>query len=644
LKSQEVAFMNAFFTRLAPALAILTSLLVAAAIHAGPSPVPSQQVPEVRKLLQDRSPKVRLRAAKALAEAKDADSIPVLIDLLAELPLDERQSVENFLKDLAGEWAPILKFATDDDVSRGVRRDAWASWWRRCDGPFVLATLAKHTLTADKRRRLEELLTQLGSEDFADRESATRHLLLFGRLALPRLRVAAKDGDVEVARRAKMLIERLETGPEMRLPVAAFRLLAVRKPAGAVEALLAYLPFADDEDREQEVRKSLLVLAQRDGQPDPALRRGLADEQPKVRALAAEALIAVGGAEGRAAVRKLLVGDVPSVRMRTALALARAGEREGVAVLIDVLSLISPEECHQAEDALYQLAGDTAPVVPEGSSGDDNKKRREAWSAWWKVNANRVDLVRIKEHGMLGYTLICEMTSNRLYEIDRDGNRRWAIENVPGPIDAVVLPSNRVLIAEHNAHRVTERDFQGKILWQKEVDTPFKVQRLPNGHTFIASQNGPSVELNRDRREIYAISTVPGGIPPGVLAACRSRQGNIVRVTSQNKQLCEVVDTTGKQLRSFPLKYPIEFLGCLDEMPDGRVLIAANTVGKVMEYDSKGKLVREWNVPSVATATGLPNGHILAATESPARVVEMDRSGNVVWEQKNCQARRARRR
>jgi hypothetical protein len=337
--------------------------------------------------------------------------------------------------------------------------------------------------------------------------------------------------------------------------------------------------------------------------------------------------------------------DVPSVRLRTALAFARAGEGEGVAVLIDVLALVAPEECDQAEDALYQLAGDTAPVVPEGASGDDNKKRREAWSAWWKLNANRVDLSRIKEHGLLGYTLICEMKSNRVYEIDRDGNKRWVIENVPEPIDAVILPGNRVLIAEHAAHRVTERDFQGKILWQKDVHTPFKVQRLPNGHTFIASQNGSSVELDRDRKEIYAIPTVVhGGLPPGVVAACRSRQGNIVRLTGQNKQLCQVLDTTGKEIRSFPLKYATEFLGCLDETPDGRVLIAANTAGKVMEYDRKGKLLREWNVPSVGTVTGLPNGHILASCQSPDRVVEMDRAGNVVWEQKISQVRRARRR
>jgi HEAT repeat protein len=493
--------------------------------------LPPQQVSEVRKLLQDGSPKVRLRAAKALAEAKHAESIPVLIELLAELPADERQSVEDLLKDLAGEWAPVLQFATDDVLSRAIRRDAWSSWWRGSDGPFLLASLAKHTLTPDKAHRLEELLKQLGSDDFAVRESASGHVLAMGRLALPRLREAVKDRDIEVSRRAKMLIERLETGRDVRLPVAALRLLAVRKPAGAVEALLAYLPFADDEDREEEVRKSLMVLAQRDGQLDPALRRALADAQPKVRAVVAEALIAGGGTEGRAAIRKVLLEDVPSVRLRTALALARAGEREGVTVLIDVLALLSAEEYNRAEDALYQLAGDTAPTVPDGASGDDKKKRREVWAAWWKLNASRVDLGRMSDHSLLGYTLICDTGANRVYEIDRQGKKRWAIDNVQNPIDAVILPGNRVLIAEYGAGRVTERDFQGRIVWQRGAPGPVKVQRLPNGHTFIASQKWPIVEVDRDGKEVY---TIPNG---GFLAACRSRQGNIVCVNNQNCQI-----------------------------------------------------------------------------------------------------------
>jgi hypothetical protein len=112
-------------------------------------------------------------------------------------------------------------------------------------------------------------------------------------------------------------------------------------------------------------------------------------------------------------------------------------------------------------------------------------------------------------------------------------------------------------------------------------------------------------------------------------------------VTGQN---CQILDTTGKQIRSFPLKYQTGSVGCLDVMSDGRVLIAAYQPGKVMEYDNKGKLSREWEVPAVVSVTGLPNGHILACSHSPNRVIELDRAGKVVWERTTNQIHRARRR
>jgi len=609
--------------------------------------MPPQQVPDVHKLLKDPAAKVRLRAAKALAEARDAEAISVLIDLLADLPAEERQPVEDLLKELAGEWAPDLHFARDDELSRGVRRDAWASWWRRSDGAMLLAALAQHTLTDDKRRKLQHLLGQLGSDDFTIRAGASRQLLAFGRLALPRLREAVKDRDAEVSRRAKMLIERIENGPDVRLPMAALRLLAVRKPAGAVEALLAYLPYAEDELREEEVRKSLIVLARRDGKLNPALRHALADAQPKVRILAAEALIEGGGSEGRAAVRKLLKEDKPTVRLRVALALTRAGEREGVSVLIELLPLLSAEECGQAEETLYQLAGDTAPQMPEGAGSNDKKKRRDAWAAWWKVNANRVDLARMSAHSFLGYTLICENGDNgRVYEIDRQGKQRWAIDNLANPLDAVVLPGNRVLIAEMKANRVTERDFKGKILWQKEVAHPLNIQRLPNGHTLIASYDGAIVEVDRSGKEIYTIPKVPGEAH----GAYRSRRGDILCLTRDGR--CLLLDTTGKTLKELASGYKSKdgVNHCkIDLASNGHLLIAGTGDGnEVSELDRSGKIVREWKAKAVITAAPLPNGHLLIAAGSTEGVYELNRADKIVWQyrsqRKGGQIFRARRR
>jgi HEAT repeat protein len=588
---------------------------------------PPDQLPAVHKLLHDPIPGVRLQTALALGEAHDAEAIPVLIDLLAELPLEQRRRVEEFLQQLAGEWAPAANFAGEDEIARKIRRDAWAAWWRNVDGPSLLAALRKRTRTTEDRTQIRDLLGKLSSGDFATRESASRQLFALGRRSLPQLREAAADKDAEVARRAKQLIERIEQEPAHHLPTAAVRLLAVRKPAGSIEALLAYLPFAQDENLTTEVQASLTTLALREGKLDPALVRAAADSNPHLRAVAVEALIKGGGVEGRAEGRKLLKDGVPAVRLRAALTLAMAREKEGVPVLIDLVTVLSGEHVGQVEDALYQLAGDSAPRESLGTEPAEKKKYRDAWAAWWKVNADRVDLTRLTARPWYGYTLICDCSNNRVFELDRTGKERWGIDNVPFPVDAWVLPGNRVLIAEYNSRKITERDFKGKVLWSKEglPSQPVNVQRLRNGNTFIATDS-QIFEVDRNGKEVYTINNVPGG----VTAAYRARNGNVI-VLAQNGQ-CVIMDTAGKQLKSFASNRNAGWTSGIDLLANGHILITQPDRNKVAEYDTEGKMIAEADAAMATTATGLPNGHFLIASHQGQRAFEVDRAGKVVWE------------
>jgi HEAT repeat protein len=610
----------------------------AAAVVALCLAAPPDQTPAVRKLLHDPAPAVRLRAALALGEAYDAEAIPVLIDLLADLPAEQRAPVEEFLTQLAGEWAPVLQLALDDEVSRRIRRDAWSAWWRHTDGATLTAALRKHTPTAEDRKKIHGLIDRLGDEDFAQRERASLDLFAVGRMALPQLQEATRSTDAEVSRRVRELIERIQREPAHVLPAAAIRLLAVRKPAGAVETLLAYLPYADDEVRAEEVSKSLTLLALREGKPDPALLGALRDAKPEIRAVAVEALARGGGAEGRAEARKLLQDATPSVRLRAALALAMAREGEGVPVLIDLLTVLPLEQVGLVEDALFQLAGDTAPEVSLGEKAEERKKCRDAWAAWWKINAQRADLGRLTARLSHGYTVICNDGSNRILEVDRHGKERWAIEGVQGPVDVLVLPGGRVLVAECNASRVTERNLKGNILWQKQVNGPVNVQRFRNGNTFIAGQ-GHITEVDRAGTALYAINNVPGG----VLAAYRSRRGTIICLTNDGR--CHTLDTTGKLLKSFRSGHDQMCLGGLDLLPNGHILVPQPGRNCVVEFDAEGRKVREVGAPGATMATELPNGHFLAAGRNTSKVFEVDRAGKIVWE-RQCpgQVFRARRR
>jgi HEAT repeat protein len=620
----------------------LTLLIALSPCHP-PSSAKPPELDDLRKQLKDPSPAVRKQAALKLAEANDAEAVPVLIDLLAELPADERRPLEEFLIKLAGEWAPVGQLASEDPIARKIHRDAWMAWWRNTDGPALLADIRAHTRTPQLRRKIKQLIGRLGADDFSIREAAEKELFDLGRITLPQLRQASKDRDPETARRAGQLIDRLQRRPGRGLSAEVVRLLLFRQPPGVMEALLAYSPLAEQDNRTDEVRNALALLALRDGKLNAALVRALNDELPQVRTFAVEALIQGGGKAGRQAVRKLRHDDAATVRLPVALALAEDGDKDAVPVLIELLAVLRDEGALQAaEEVLYQLAGDTAPAVSPGREAAEKIKGRDAWAAWWKTNGPRVEMKRLTEDpAPLGSTVICDQHGGRVYEIDRRGKQLWSINNLKTPVDAVVVPGNRVLIAEYDAHQVSKRDLKGNILWKKKVSEAANgVQRLANGNIFIAGKYR-LLELDRTGKEIYSIAA------SRIINAYRLRQGPIVCLTQDNE--CVLMDTKGTQLKSFAAgpgweNGSIAFCS-LDVSPNDRILVWQPGGDKAVEYDKAGKVLRKIDLPRSRTVTSLPNGHLLAADPNGKRVYELDDAGKVVWEHKNAgSVYRARRR
>ncbi len=602
-----------------------------------------EAAPAARQLLKDANPAVRLRAAVALTEQQDAEAVPVLIELLAELPPADRRQAEEALQLLAGEWAPNPSLAGEDDVSRRLRREVWAAWWRQTDGETLLATFRKHTLHPDDHDKVRALVEQLGDRSFEARERAVKELVILGPKAAPLLRQAARGSDLEKARRAEACLAQIAEGA-VKLPLAAARLLALRQPAGAAETLLAYLPFAEGEQMAEEISTALKTLTVRAGKADAALLRALGDAVPLRRAVAAEALARAGLSETLPEVRKLLGDTEPSVRLRTALALVRARDREAVPVLIRVVGEVPADQGWQALDLLYQLAGESAPQLPPGDDAQTARKRRDAWTEWWGKHGAQIDLARLTNAvTLLGYTLLTQVDQNtnsgRVVELGRDGKVRWQIDNLQFPVDAQMIGENRVLIAEYNGRRVTERDLKGKVLWQKEnlPGSAINVQRLRNGNTFIATEN-TLLEVNAAGSNVFSFQ-----VPGNVTAAYKQPDGQIVCLTQQGR--CVRFDEKGKELKGFASGRGGGWTSGLDLLPNGRILIAMPDRGSVVEFDADGKQLWQVNAPNVTTATRTPNGHTLVASFDGRRVYELDRAGKQVWEHRdNFGVFRARRR
>src|SRR5579883_452033 len=522
----------------------------------------------VRPLLKDPKPTVRMLAALSLAELHDAEAMPVLIDLVAALPLEGRRRVEDYLTELAGEWAVKTPQGVDA-VSGRLRRELWRAWWNTLDGKQLLDEFRSRTLTDEERRRALQLIEKFKDASPDVRTKSVEELIGMGPRTASFLRQIVERRDTGPHSDRQMDLSRqclaaIEGASSKSLPEAVTRLLALRRPRGTVETLIAYIPCAESETIAAQIIDVLAHVGCSSGKGDPALVRALEDKASARRAAAAVALCKGKADEELHAVRKLLADADRTVRLQTAVALAHRGDKSAVPVLIALLPDLPFDQVWQAEDILTTLAGESAPDVPSGDKPEERKKCRDIWAAWWKDNAARADLGRLTNHASLGLIILCSVERGRVFAMNRRGRERWSIEVEDGCVDAVVLPGRRVLIAENNANRVTERDFQGNILWQKPFSSPANVQRLASGNTFIAGP-GYIVELDRAGKEVYSLTNVPGG----VLAAYRSRKGHIVCLT-QNGQ-CLFLDTAGKVHKSFVTGHDETLWSGLDLLPNDHV-------------------------------------------------------------------------
>jgi len=592
---------------------------------------------QIRPLLKDPRASVRLRVALALVENNDAEAIPILIDLIPDLPAAQQKEAEDYLTALAGDWT-ISTPRGQDPLSQKLRRELWQTWWRNTGGAVLLGELRSRTLSDAQRARLLTLLQKLDSEMLQEQEKASEELLTLSATAVPLLRQAL----AQATPRQKPLLLKclgvLEKGALPPLPTAAPRLLALRRPEGALAALLAYLPYADNPDNIAHLEDLIGKLGWREGRPDPLLEKALQDPVGVRRAVAGSLLLRLGGAEQRPQVRKLLQDADPEVRLRLGLELAVRGEREAMPVLIALLGELSADRSWEIEDYLTSVAGDKAPAPALGPTPEARRRCSQAWAQWWQQNSNRVELTRVEREHQLGLVMIVESfnVTTRLgsvSEVDRAGKVRWKIGNLSHPQDAQILPGQRVLVAEQTANKVTERDLTGKVIWEKQAFAPFYVRRLRNGNTFIGSRN-QLIEVDSRGTQVFQHQRVGDQI----LAVQRLRDGQVAYVTYQGHYVR--LDQAGKEVKSFRIPYnPTMGINGAEVLPGDRVLISTFGTGKVTEYDADGKVQWEASVPTPGSLTRLSNGHTLVISAG-VRVLELDRAGKIVNEIKELAAAR----
>ncbi len=503
------------------------------------------------------------------------------------------------------------------------------------DDASLLNFFRQRTPSRDGEARLQALVRQLGDRSFRKRQQASATLLSAGRAALPFLLPALHDHDPEIAARARRCIQALNKDTEIERLLAATRLLARHKTTGGAAVLLAYLPYARDERIESEVMDAVTTLAWTSKRADARVVQALTDPQPLRRAAAALALGRSKDHRLRESVGKLLHDPDAVVRLNAARGLLIAHEVRAIPALIDLLADGHTEVVWQAEDILYDLAGEEAPKVTLGPPGSEaTRKAHTAWVAWWDKNKTHFDLARLERlNRARGFTLLVAIDgynggNGQVWEVTRSGHTLWAITDVHRPMDARVLPGNRVLIAEYGGRVITIRDrHTGKI--EKSypaTGNPNDVQLLPNGHIFADLWPNGMLEVGPDSKSVFSYTSPHGSIT----SAKRLNNGHVVYVT-QNGFLAEI-DAKGKELRLIKFKEPSGWRLGLDVLPGPRYLIAHQGANKVIEYDATGKPLWQCAASSPTQVTRLKNGHVLITCNNNL-VIEVNRAGKTVWEQ-----------
>jgi hypothetical protein len=513
------------------------------------------------------------------------------------------------------------------------------------NGPALLKFFRDRTADTDPRE-LAKLIRQLGDDSYQVRENSQKELVRIGIPTLAAFKLVEADADPEIRWRVEKIKRQVVAKSEPAVEAAAARLIGAIRPPDAAEVLLNFLPLAADEYVADELCAAIKSTAIRKGESDPIVMKALSDPQPCKRIAAAEALSA--DKDQLPHIRKLLQDSSPQVRLRVALALVTLKEKEALPVLVELLGILGSDQVWQVEDLLLGLAGTDAPVVPLGNSEDTRKKCRDAWRTWLAANSDKIDLGKIGETKILrGHTLIVQQTLTRVVngkqmlavgevmELDKDKKVLWKFEvlhktnnrSAAYPVDAQILRQDRVLVAEYQNQRVTERDFTGKILWEQNIvppGNPLAVQGMPNGNVFVVMQNR-LVEFDRNHQEVFNLNRPNQNI----FRARKLPNGEIVFINNQGQ--VTRMDAGQRVLKSFNVGIIPALFGSIDILRNGGLLVPEYQQKRAVEYSADGKIVNQFPMEQPNSVMRLANGHTLVSSQSTRRVAEFDTRGQEVW-------------
>jgi hypothetical protein len=151
------------------------------------------------------TPGILLLCALAAGQANpeeaplDAKRVAALVKQLDDDRFAVREKADKALREGGKAVVPLLRKELKGAKSLEVRRRL----------ERLISVLGANRPAKVSEEKLAKLVGQLGSEAFEERQKAEQELLKAGKAAAPLLRKALKGNDLEIKRRARIILDRL---------------------------------------------------------------------------------------------------------------------------------------------------------------------------------------------------------------------------------------------------------------------------------------------------------------------------------------------------------------------------------------------------------------------------------------------------
>lgn len=237
--------------------------------------------------------------------------------------------------------------------------------------------------------------------------------------------------------------------------------------------------------------------------------------------------------------------------------------------------------------------------------------------------------ILISDHGPAGEIVALEWPS---------GKELWKVPNDRGH-DVQPLPNGHVLFTRGNQQIVEELDENHHVVWSynEGLDHPLAAQRLSNGNTLIGDAKlGQVIEVSPDKKVVWKYASPD-------LANMRSRnshrtdQGTTLIAIEAVAKIIEV-DKAGKIIWQWQAPNGTNRkLYQARRLPNGNTLASLSDPGELVEVDPAGNIVRSIGGTHLDIQMGwtsgydlFSNGNLLISDYTGRRLLEVDTKGKVV--------------